>query len=112
MSVEQLDVVDVIGIDKQTGHIVLTISDHLDCSDTTSHQSTLQAKLNKYLSFIESGEILTRYPEAKGRPIAIRVVFKYKPDHEGSTFLSRAKTVVETAGFAFRHELFAESYDN
>lgn len=112
MSVEQLGVVDVVSIDKKTGHVVLTISDHLDWSNTVEHQTTLQAKFNKYVAFVESGEILTRYPDAKDRPVAIKVVFKYKPDQEGWRFLTRAKEVIESAGFSLRHEVFAESYDN
>ena len=112
MSVEQPDVVDVISTDKQTGHVVLTISDHLDWSDTTNHQIILQTKLNRYLAFIESGEILTRYRGAKGRPVAIKVVFKFRPDQGGWNFLAKAKAVIESAGFSFRHEIFAESYNN
>ena len=112
MSVEQLDVVDIVSIDKKTGHVILTISDHLDWSDSIQHQTILQAKFNKYLSFVESGEILESYPDAKDRPVAFKVVFKYKPDQEGWRFLSRAKEVIESAGFTLRHELFAESYDN
>jgi hypothetical protein len=112
VSVEQLDVVDVVSIDKKTGHVILTISDHLDWSDNVRHQTILQAKFNKYLSFVESGEILESYPDAKERPVAIKVVFKYKPDQEGWRFLSRAKEVIESAGFSLRYEVFAESYDN
>ena len=112
MSVEQFDVVDIVSIDRQTGQVVLTISDHLDWSDTVAHQTMLQAKLNKYLAFIESGEILTRYPDAKSRPVVIKLVLKHKPDREGFGFLARAQKVIESAGFGFRHELFAESYDN
>ena len=58
MSVKELDVVDVISTDKETGHVILTISDHLDWSDSIQHQTALQAKFNKYLAFVESGEIL------------------------------------------------------
>jgi hypothetical protein len=112
VSVEQLDVVDVVSIDKETGHVILTISDHLDWSDSTQHQIILQAKFNKYLGFVESGEILTRYADAKGRPIAIKVVFKYKPDRDGWRFLTKAKEVIESAGISFRHEVFSASYDN
>lgn len=112
MSIEQVDVVDVISIDKKTGHVILTISDHLDWSNTVAHQIALQAKFNKYLAFVESGEILTSYPDAKDRPVAIKVVFKYRPDQEGWGFLNKAKEVIESAGFSLRHEVFAESYDN
>jgi hypothetical protein len=112
VTIERLDLVDVVSIDKQAGNVVLTISDHLDWSDTIAHQTALQAKLNKYLSFIESGELLMRYPDAKDRRVTIKVVSKFKPDSEGWKFLSRASAVIEAAGFEFRHEQFAESYDN
>jgi hypothetical protein len=78
VSVEQTDVVDILGIDRETGHVVLTISDHLDWSDTVGHQMILQKKLNRYLAFVESGEILEQYPNAKNRPVAFRVVFKFR----------------------------------
>ncbi len=112
MSVEQPDVVDIVGVDKKTGHVVLTISDHLDWADTVEHETVLQAKLNRYLAFVESGEILTSYPDSKDKPIAINVVFKFKPDQEGRRFLARAQEVIESAGFSLRHEVFAESCDN
>jgi hypothetical protein len=112
VSVEQPDVVDVISTDKESGHVVLTISDHLDWSNSEEHQTILQAKLNKYLAFVETGELLTRYSDAKGRPVAFSVVFKYRPDRGGCNFLARARAVIESAGFTLRHEIFAESYDN
>lgn len=111
MSVDQLDVVDVVSIDK-TGHVVLTISDHLDWSNGVEHQTKLQAKFNRYLAFVESGEILERYPDAKNHPVAIKVVFKYKPDEQGWRFLARAKDFIEAAGFSLRHEVFAEPCGN
>jgi hypothetical protein len=112
VSVEDISVVDVTSVDKCTGHLVLSISDHLDWSDTVAHQAMLQRKLNAYLAFVESGELLKRFPDAKGRPVAFNVVFKFRPDTEGLKFLDRAKAIVESAGFQLRHELFAESYDN
>lgn len=111
MSVEQLDVIDVISTDP-TGHVVLTVSDHLDWSDTVQHQNILQAKLNKYLAFVESGEILEKYPDAKGRLVVFKVVFKFRPDPTGLQFLAKAKAVIESAGFTLRQEVFVESSDN
>ena len=112
MSVEQPDTIDIVGIDKDTGTVVLTISDHLDWSDSPSHQSTLQKKLNTYLAFVESGEIDKQYPSSKGRSVVFEVVFKYRPDRDALTFLSKVREIVEKAGFELRHRLFAESYGN
>jgi hypothetical protein len=112
MTVEQTKVIDVISLDKQTGQVILTVSDHLDWNDSTLHQEILQAKLNAYLAFVESGEILTKYPDAVKRTVLFKVVLKFKPDPEGRAFLSRAQKVIEKAGFAFACDVFAESYDN
>jgi hypothetical protein len=105
MTVEQTDVVDIIGLDGNTGEVVLTISDHLDWNESVEHQTTLQNKINKYLAFVESGEIFLRYPKAKGRLIAFNIVFKYTPDADGQEFLSKARRVIESAGFTLRSEV-------
>jgi hypothetical protein len=105
MSVEQTDVVDMVGIDRETGYVVLTISDHLDWSDSFGHQTILQKKLNTYLAFVESGEILEQYPKAQNRPVAFNVVFRVPPDESGRAFIARAREVIESAGFTLRDEV-------
>ena len=112
MSVDQPKIIDFIGVDKGSGETILTISDHLDWTNSHEHQLVLQDKINSYLAFIESGEIFEGYPGAKGRPVVIKIVFKHKPDQEGRRFLDRAKEVIERAGISLQHEVFAESYDN
>jgi hypothetical protein len=111
MSIDQLNVVDTISTDSG-GNVVLTVSDHLDWSDSVQHQIALQAKFNKYLAFVESGELLERYPDAKSRAVVFKVVFKFAPDSEGVAFLTRAQAVIESAGFKLRHEVFSKSYAN
>jgi Family of unknown function (DUF6572) len=112
MSVEQTDVIDIISTDRHTGDVVLTVSDHLDWSDSTAYQVLLQSKLNRYLAFVESGEILESYPNAKDRPIIFRVVFKFPPDASGRSFLTRAKAVIESAGFHWQDKVFTGSHNN
>ena len=102
MSIEQTDVIDIISTDKMSGEVILTISDHLDWSDGIAHQLLLQAKLNRYLAFVESGEILESYPNAKGRPIVFSVVFRFVPDEGGRAFLDRMRPIIESAGFSLR----------
>ncbi len=109
MAVDQPKVIDFIGVDKTTGAVVLTISDHLDWEDTTAHQLILQEKVNSYLAFIESGEILESYPAAKGRSPVIKVVSKFTPDVSGDQFLRKVKSVVEGAGFGFEFQLFSDT---
>jgi hypothetical protein len=96
VSVQDESVVDIISIREPDSTVVLTISDHLDWSDTVQHQTILQRKLNRYLAFVESGELLERYPAAKGLAVRIVVVFKFKPDKEAQEFLRKAKKVIES----------------
>ena len=112
MTVEQLKIVDMIGIDARTGEVILTICDHLSWSGCLEHLETLQEKINRYLAFVESGEMLAGYPDGADRPIVIKVDFKYKPNHSGRKFLHDAGQIIESAGFTLRYEVFAESWDN
>lgn len=107
MSVDQTNVVDAIGIDDAMGDVVLTITDHLEWSESDNdHLLLLQDKLNTYLRFIESGEMLEAYPTAKGRSVLIDVVCKYPLSQQAQGFYSQVAQIIEGAGMKFRHRLF------
>jgi hypothetical protein len=105
MAVDDPGIVDIVS-ESESGAVVLTISDHLDWHDTISHQRTLQEKLNRYLSFVESGEILKHRPSAAVKPVIIRVVCQHEPDALGRGFLQRARSMIEKAGFGFQYQFF------
>ncbi len=110
MSIADTNVVDAIGLDSQTGNVILTISDHLHWQESVqTHLQLLQDKLNTYLRFVESGEILESYPDAKGKPVVINIVGKYPLESAGERFLSAAKSVVADAGFSLTFELFEDA---
>ena len=66
MSVEDESVVDIISTNEPQSTAVLTVSDHLDWLDTVQHETLLQAKLTRYLAFVERGEIAGTLPCSKG----------------------------------------------
>ena len=72
------------------------VNEHLFC---------LREKLNGYLRFVESGEIVASYPNVAGRHVVIDVVLKYPAPEEASWFLERAAKAVNGAGFglSIRH---------
>lgn len=111
MSVAQTNVVDAIGVDNVTGDVVLTITDHLEWTGSDNeHLLLLQEKLNTYLSFVESGELLEAYPNAKGRAVLIDVVCKYPPNQQAQGFYNQVTQIVEGAGLKLRHRLFSAGY--
>jgi len=99
MPIDRTDKVDLLGIDKSTGAVCLTISDHLDWTHEFEHLKLLQDKLNSYLRYIESGEMHTALPGTVGRSIEINVVLKYEPSPTAESFLRKARTAIEAEGF-------------
>jgi vacuolar-type H+-ATPase subunit E/Vma4 len=102
MTVEQTNVIDVLGIDNSSGKVVLTISDHLDWTDEEHHLLTLQEKLNKYLSFVESGELVEIYPDSNGRDVIIEIFLEHSFPETVKDFFHQVSTIIESAGFEFK----------
>lgn len=103
MPLEDTSKVDAISTDPKTGFVVLTIFDAWDWSDERIHLLTLQAKLNAYFDFIQSGQIREAYPAAEGRPLAIRVMTKFPLSFSGQEFLQRAATAASQLNVAILH---------
>ena len=101
MPVDDLDVIDAIGLDSTTEEVVLTIADHLDWDEGDEHLKFLQNKINRYLDFIQTGELLERYPMAHARQIRIDVICRWHPSSHALEFLERARQVIETNGWHF-----------
>lgn len=102
MALERTDVVDAIGIEEATGAAVLTIADAWDWTNDREHLLALQAKLNRYFDFIESGEIWKTYPEAADRDLVIEVVGRFPISPAGRELLRRASEACADLGVQIR----------
>jgi hypothetical protein len=108
MSVDQQNVVDAVGIDTATNRVVLTVSDHLSWEAIRDHDVVLQDKLNRYLAFIESGELVEKYRGAAGREVSIDVVFQFRPPAAAAAFLGRVEGLMVGAGVRFSWRVLDE----
>jgi hypothetical protein len=102
MPIDDVELIDLIGIDNETDKVILTISDHLDWKNEFLHLKLLQAKLNAYLKFIESGEIYESYLKAKNKAIVIQIVKKYSLTRKGEDFFRTTGEIVKNAGFELK----------
>jgi hypothetical protein len=100
LTVDKTDVVDAIGIGRDADDAILTVVDHLEWDDANEHLLILQEKLNTYMAFIESGELVKQYPQAAGRRVRIDVCCKFSPSSEGARFLTRVRAIFEGADVA------------
>lgn len=111
MTVGQAGTVDWLGLERETGSILLTIVDDLGWANEADHLLALQAKLNTYLAFVESGEVFDRLLETVGRsvprgtPITVSILAKYPPTPEAEEFLRHAKVVCQGIGVGLAHKV-------
>jgi hypothetical protein len=106
MAVMDSNVVDAISLnDKDVA--VLSIIDELPWEG--DHLLFLQEKLNTYISFIESGEIYSSYPQAKNKDLAIKIISRYEIDKEGKCFLDQVKPILSKMGVSLNYTKFEES---
>jgi hypothetical protein len=106
MSIEQTGTVDIVNVDRDSGDLLLTVSDHLPWDEGEGqHLLLLQEKLNAYLRFVESGELVKKFPEASGRNIVINVVSKFALSETAQAFFEKAGSAIRVAGFELRFSL-------
>jgi len=111
MSVEQPNQVDIVSEDRE-GRIVLTISDHLDWQNEPFHAKLLRDKVETYLTFVTSGQILEQFPEATGREIVIDLMFHYQLVPRAKPLVAELGSAVERSGCRFRYRVVsATPYD-
>ncbi len=101
MSLDKTKEIDAIGIDKDSNRIVLSIIDEMDWNDEQKHLILLQEKINVYLSFVESGEVYSSYPDSEDRNFEIKVFMKDTPTDKVLSFLNEACEIIRGAGLIF-----------
>jgi hypothetical protein len=115
MTLRTTSVVDWLGLEKDTEHVVLTLVDDDDWQHENEHLSLLQEKLNSYLAFIEGGEVFARLESDVGRsvprttPIRVSIIAKHPVPARAKEFLKYAQRMFAEAGFNLTHEVLEVS---
>ena len=83
-----------------TGRIILVMIDERPWEGRSDRLQQLQDKINTYLSFVLDGELLRRYPEAKGRAVDFRLDVAHEPDQQVLRFLDAARDQLSRDGIS------------
>ncbi len=105
MGIQETNKVDAIGIEKETGNIILTIFDSLDWESPTNHLLTLQSKLNAYFNFVEEGQLREIYPTFSDRDVVIDLITKQALHPLGAELLARASEACTDLNIEIRTRL-------
>jgi hypothetical protein len=96
MTVENETQIDAMGIETNTGKVVLTISDHLDWSHPSAHLQAIESKVNAYLTFVQSPQFVEVNPDARDRQIKIAI---YQKDPEPAEVTPILNKLAQQLGF-------------
>ncbi|MCU7679260.1 DUF6572 domain-containing protein [Bacillus thuringiensis] len=104
MALHDIDQVDLISLDNENKDIVyLTIFDALDWEEEHEHALLLQEKINRYLAFIESGEIYETTPETIGKDkFVIQVYALHECNEYGEEFYTLVREHLHGAGYGLQ----------
>jgi hypothetical protein len=99
MSIEDPDLIDAIGIDGETGDVILSICDHLEWQGLhEKHAALLGEKIRHYIKFIMSGQLAGESSNGTDQHIRIEIVQKHAPDAQGQEWLVAAKQELQKKG--------------
>lgn len=110
MTIECSETVDGVGVSRESGEVVLTISDHLPWEDEGEHFRLLEKKCSGYLDFVRSGQLFEVVPNADNRAIRIDIVCKYQPSDLALEFLSAARLQLKSFGIELSFGPLPEGY--
>lgn len=112
MTVTETKKVDIIAVPEwEPDYVVLVLTDHLEWGDQAQqgeHLLLLQAKINAYIAFIESGEIFKRFPPSLGKKPLIRLIGLYALSQQAEMFIERVTEALQNTNICFEFTLKAD----
>jgi beta-galactosidase GanA len=102
-TVEERDVIDLVAV-KPEGDVILGLV-WLGPLDSKERNLELQERINIYLAYWDSGQLVADFPDAAWKDITIRVMLDQEPGDEGQWFLGELTKLVKTLGVGFEYQL-------
>ena len=111
MAIDNLNTVDAVGIDPESGHAVIVIQDQMDWSDPAAHFRALQKKISSYVAFIQNGQHEVTAIHAKGRPPRSGIVMLFEPPASAVAILAGVGDELAKVGIDFGYGPLPEGYN-
>lgn len=97
--------IDFIGMDENSGVVILSLIDDMDWNYEKTHILQLQNKIMYYLDFLKSEKVFDQYPCTKGRIFEIKIYFTNEATLAGHKFLKYIGDIIQEAGHKFSFEM-------
>ncbi|SAK96818.1 hypothetical protein AWB77_05658 [Caballeronia fortuita] len=99
MSLRDVDAVDYIGINILFKRVYVGLFDDLDRRDENEHRDLLTKKIDRYIRYIRSGQLLLNYPKVRGYEIVLEYVSMHPMTPSGLEFWKSRERVLGEAGY-------------
>ncbi|BFM13929.1 hypothetical protein R50073_01120 [Maricurvus nonylphenolicus] len=103
MTIESSGTIDLIATNDENNTVTLAISDHLEWSDENK-VDMLAEKIDSYLYYIDSGQLIKAYPDAEGMTVNILLKSMHKPNEMGSMIIDSISESLEEIDVKFECE--------
>lgn len=113
MPLSDPNTIDYLGLEKGGGAVIVTLLDDFDGADELRRLALLQAKINRYFDFIESGEVFVKVSQvagrkvARGTPVRISILAKQQLGDEGERFVRHVTQVGRQTGVDIEFKVLA-----
>jgi hypothetical protein len=102
MSLLDVDSIDYIGVNILFKHVYVGIFDDLDWDDEAAHCALLTKKIDRYMQYIRSGQILLSYPAVRGYAIVFEYVATRPMTPSAEQFWKTRERIIRASGFEAR----------
>lgn len=105
MAIENAMVVDETHINEEAKRVFLVIVDELSWDNENEHLKMLEDKVNSYIKFYRSGQVLQLYPESEDYEVVITAVFKEELSEYAKVVASELGKSIENLGLSFVYNI-------
>lgn len=106
MSVKQANVIDGMGIDKETNTLVFLITDpYAWLVQEYEHLKAIQTKINNYVHYIETKGYREKYRNREFDGFRIEIVFQYCYTDNGEAFLKAGQKQLKERNIDFSYSV-------
>lgn len=103
MAIDNVNVIDGMGINEVNNSLRLLLTDHLQWEGDNAlsekdHLLLLQKKINAYLTFLETKQYVEKYPDIKIKMAIIEIHFKYAVTDNCRKFLQTVQAEIRKYG--------------
>ena len=91
MTVEDSAIIDFVAHSPNSDEVLLVLVEHRPWGSDGGLLPDLQAKLNTYLEYVISGQLVSDYPELNSKPVQVQLRTVEEPGTRDLEFLSLAE---------------------